>query len=438
MSEWKEYKLGDLGAFFGGVTTIKREDYGFGTPFITYKNVYKNSRIDTSILELMNVRKNDIIKRNCIYGDIFFTASSETPDEVAMSSVLLANINDLTFNGFCKRYRLYDFNTLIPEYARYLFRGEDFRNSAYEYANGDVRFNISQESLSKISITIPDLPTQTAIAEILSSLDDKIELNNKINQDLENLAQTLFKQWFIDFEFPNENGEPYKSSGGEMVESELGEIPKGWQVGTLSEILDVKGGTTPSTKEEKYWNGCINWTSPRDLSNLKFPLLIDTEKKITELGLSKISSGLLPKDTLLLSSRAPIGYLAITNIETAINQGYIAINGKGGYSNIYILYWLKANMNLVVERANGSTFLEISKSNFKQINCVVPALNSLNSFTSQAHILFDQLRNNILENQQLTTLRDILLPKLISGELEISPQMQKVKKENLKKVGIEL
>ena len=267
---------------------------------------------------------------------------------------------------------------------------------------------------------MPSIFLQTAIAEILSSLDDKIELNNKINQELENLAQTLFKQWFIDFEFPNENGEPYKSSGGEMEESELGEIPKGWEVGTLGEILDVKGGTTPSTKETKYWNGSISWTSPRDLSNIKFPLLIDTEKKITELGLSKISSGLLPKGTLLISSRAPIGYLAITNIETAINQGYIAINGKGGYSNIYILYWLRANMNLVVERANGSTFLEISKSNFKQINCIIPALNAINSFTSQSHILFDQLRSNILENQQLTNLRDTLLPKLISGELEIN------------------
>jgi type I restriction enzyme, S subunit len=305
---------------------------------------------------------------------------------------------------------------VLPKYLFYTLKTFDLASLNV----GSAVPSLTTEVLNEVLVSIPDLPTQTAIAEILSSLDDKIELNNKINQELENLAQTLFKQWFIDFEFPNEKGEPYKSSGGEMVESELGEIPKGWEVGTLSEILDVKGGTTPSTKETKYWNGSINWSSPRDLSNLKFPLLIDTEKKITELGLSKISSGLLPKGTLLLSSRAPIGYLAITNIETAINQGYIAINGKGGYSNVYILYWLKANMNLVVERANGSTFLEISKSNFKQINCVIPALNSLNSFTSQVHILFDQLRNNILENQQLTDLRDTLLPKLISGELEVS------------------
>ena len=117
MSEWKEYKLGDLGTFFGGVTTIKREDYGFGTPFISYKNVYKNSKIDISLIELMNVKKSDILKRNCLFGDIFFTASSETPDEVAMSSVLLDSIDNLTFNGFCKRFRLHNFDILIPQYA---------------------------------------------------------------------------------------------------------------------------------------------------------------------------------------------------------------------------------------------------------------------------------------------------------------------------------
>ena len=146
----------------------------------------------------------------------------------------------------------------------------------------------------------------------------------------------------------------------------------------------------------------------------------DTEKKITKLGLSKISSGLLPKGTLLLSSRAPIGYLAITNIETAINQGYIAINGKKGYSNLYLIYWLKANMNLVIERANGSTFLEISKTNFKQINCSIPPLEVLLEFNSQIELLFEKLKNNILENKQLTNLRDTLLPKLISGELAVS------------------
>jgi type I restriction enzyme S subunit len=287
-------------------------------------------------------------------------------------------------------------------------------------AVGGAQQNLNAGMIKDLPFIIPDLPTQTAIAEILSSLDDKIELNNKINQELETLAQTLFKQWFIDFEFPNENGEPYKSSGGEIVDSELGEIPKGWSVGVLENILDVKGGTTPSTKEPTYWDGDICWTSPRDLSNIKTPILLDTEKKITPSGLSKISSGLLPKGTLLLSSRAPIGYLAITEVETAINQGYIAINGKNGYSNLFFLCWLKSNMNSVIERANGSTFLEISKSNFKQIKIIIPSIETHNQFLNQFDMMFEQIRVNTIENSDLITLRDNLLPKLISGELEIN------------------
>lgn len=307
------------------------------------------------------------------------------------------------------------------EFIYYLSRSEDVRNFAVQNMVGTSgRQRVSWQAFENLELSLPDLSTQTAIAEILSSLDDKIELNNKINQELENLAQTLFKQWFIDFEFPDENGNPYKSSGGEMVDSELGEIPKGWEVGVLDDVLEVKGGTTPSTKEASFWHGEFHWTSPRDLSNLQFPVLLNTDKRISKEGLKKISSGLLPKGTLLLSSRAPIGYLAINDIETAINQGYIAINAKEGFSNLYLLYWIKSNMDLIIERANGSTFLEISKTNFKQINCHIPSKVILNEYVNQVELLFEQLKINLRENQELTNLRDTLLPKLISGELEVS------------------
>jgi type I restriction enzyme S subunit len=303
----------------------------------------------------------------------------------------------------------------FPKYLFYTLKTFDLASLNV----GSAVPSLTTEVLNDVIITLPPLPTQTAIAEILSSLDDKIELNNKINQELEALAQALFKQWFIDFEFPDENGKPYKSSGGEMVDSELGEIPLGWKIGTLSDILEVKGGTTPSTKEQAFWDGEYFWTSPRDLSGLKFPVLLTTEKKITIEGLKKVSSGLLPKGTLLLSSRAPIGYLAITEIETAINQGYIAINCKNGFTNLFMLYWLKHNMDLVIERANGSTFLEISKSNFKEIKIVKPDLNTLKQFLIQAEPLFNFLISNEKENQELTNLRNTLLPKLISGELDV-------------------
>jgi type I restriction enzyme S subunit len=181
---WIKYKLGDLGTFFGGVTNIKPQDYGYGTPFLPYKNIFKNSKVNVDDLVLMNVKPQDIQKRSAIYGDIFFTASSETPDEVAMSSVLLDNVPNLTYNGFCKRYRLNDFQTLVPEFARYLFRSKVFRESVCQVATGDIRFNISQESLSNISVCLPSMAEQKRISRLLFALDDKIELNRRINDNL--------------------------------------------------------------------------------------------------------------------------------------------------------------------------------------------------------------------------------------------------------------
>lgn len=407
MSERKKYKLGDIGSFFGGVTSIKKEDYGHGTPFLPYKNVYKNSKVDINELELMNVREIDLERRSAIYGDIFFTASSETPDEVAMSSVLLDEVENLTYNGFCKRFRLNDFDTLLPEYARYLFRDQSFRREAYFYATGDVRFNISQASLAEIQIEIPDTQTQRQIASILSSLDDKIELNLQMNQTLEKMVQAIFKEWFVDFNFPGFDGE--------LVDG----LPKGWKYSTLGDILEIKGGSTPRTKVEEYWGGDYYWSTPKDLSNIQSPVLIDTERKITELGVQQISSRILPKGTLLLSSRAPVGYLAISQVPISINQGYIAINGIE-VSNLFMLFWLKENMGVVKSQANGSTFQEISKTNFRKIDIMIPNKELLEGFDQTVKPLFSKIVENVYSNLSLSQTRDTLLPKLMSGQIEIA------------------
>ena len=156
-------------------------------------------------------------------------------------------------------------------------------------------------------------------------------------------------------------------------ESALGLIPKGWKVGTIGESVRAVGGSTPSTKNPDYWeNGYIYWTTPKDLSSLQSSVLLDTDRKITELGLTQISSGLLPKGTLLLSSCAPIGYLAISEIPVAINQGYIAMICNQELSNYYVLHWAKKNMDVIIRRANGTTFLAISKSNFRSIDIIIP------------------------------------------------------------------
>ena len=228
---------------------------------------------------------------------------------------------------------------------------------------------------------------QRAIAHILGTLDDKIELNRRMNETLEAMARALFKSWFVDFDpvrakaegrdpgLPKPLADLFPDS---FEDSELGEIPKGWEIKSIGDLADVAGGTTPSTKEPAYWEGGTHaWATPKDLSGLSVPVLLDTERRITDAGLSQIGSGLLPKGTVLLSSRAPIGYLAVAEIPVAINQGFIAMTPKTGTSNIFLLLWASVAHEEIVSRANGSTFLEISKANFRPIPVVTPSAGAM-------------------------------------------------------------
>lgn len=257
---------------------------------------------------------------------------------------------------------------------------------------------------------LPDENTQRDIASILSALDDKIELNRQTNETLEEMTKTIFKEWFVNFNYPG--------ATGKMQQSGLGEIPEGWKVAKLGDVLDVKGGTTPSTKVLEYWNGDIHWATPKDLSDLKTPVLLSTERAITPIGLKQISSGLLPVGTLLMSSRAPIGYLAICDIPVAINQGFIAINSQQ-LSNLFLLYWLKANMAKIISVANGSTFLEISKSVFKELDIAIPDTKNHDTFNDVALPLFEMMVESEREVRALLLIRDNILPKLMKGEIEL-------------------
>jgi type I restriction enzyme S subunit len=265
-----------------------------------------------------------------------------------------------------------------------------------EFVSGSAQPQLPIRDLKQIPILLPPLPEQKAIAEVLSSLDDKIDLLHRQNKTLEQMAETLFRQWFVE------------------------EAGEDWGEGVLDDILTVKGGTTPSTKNADFWNGDIHWTTPKDLS-INSPLfLMDTLRMISNAGLEKISSGLLPKGTLLLSSRAPVGYLAIAEIPLAINQGYIAIIDNNGFSSLFIYLWLKTNMDYVKSHSNGSTFQEISKTSFKALEIVIPPKDLRLKFDEIVNDNFNKIRTNSYQIRTLQSLRDTLLPKLMSGEVRIA------------------
>ena len=249
---------------------------------------------------------------------------------------------------------------------------------------------LNRENAHSIEITVPSLELQNKIASHLSVLDDKIEVNQRINATLEAMARALFQSWFIDFDPVRAKLDGNKPIGIDELtanlfpdtfqDSELGNIPKGWAIKPVGEVVDCVGGGTPSTADLKYWaGGTHHWTTPKDFSSLQSPILLNTDRKLTDAGIAKISSGLLPAGTLLLSSRAPVGYLAIASMPVAINQGFIALKCNEYASNYFMLNWCQSNMPEIESRATGTTFAEISKQNFRPIRVVLPSKNLMSA-----------------------------------------------------------
>lgn len=291
------------------------------------------------------------------------------------------------------------------DYLEILLRSQYGQKLLLSISTGSAQEVLNTGAIAELEVPIPNDEMILYTSKTINGFDNKISLLETQNKTLEAIAQTIFKEWFGKYQMGDE-------------------LPEGWRVGTLGDVTKSFGGTTPSTKNPDFWDGNIHWSSPKDLSLSKSMFLLNTVKKITEEGLKKISSGLLPKRTLLLSSRAPVGYLSFTNIELAINQGYIALMPNQYFSNNYMYLWLDKNMKRVINAANGSTFLEISKTAFRNIECVIPKEKVLKEFDDCINPIFEKILYNLLEIKTLTKTRDTLLPKLMSGAIRVN---QKIK-----------
>ena len=399
MSEWREVRLGDFFtvkhgyAFKGKNITIEATDdilvtpgnFHIGGGFKSDKFKYFNADYPNEYV----LNENDIV--------ITMTDLSKETDTLGYSAKIPASIKGERYLHN-QRIGLVQFtnNNANSDFLYWYMRTQEYHGYIVGSASGTSIMHTSPTRIEEHEFLIPTLPEQKAIAEVLSSLDDKIDLLHRQNKTLEQMAETLFRQWFVE------------------------EAREDWGEGTLDSVLTVKGGTTPSTKNSDFWDGDIHWTTPRDLSNDSNMYLLDTLRKITKQGLEKISSGLLSKGTLLLSSRAPVGYLAFSDVPIAINQGYIAIIDNKGFSRYWIYLWLKENMDYVKSHANGSTFQEISKTSFRELSVNTPPEDVRKNFDELVKPNFEKIRKNIHQIRTLESLRDTLLPKLMNGEVRIT------------------
>jgi type I restriction enzyme S subunit len=284
--------------------------------------------------------------------------------------------------------------------------------------------SLNEGMLMRLPVRFPSLSEQRKIASVLAALDAKIDLNHRINAELEALAKTIYDYWFVQFDFPDAHGRPYKSSGGKMVWNDTlkREIPEGWAVGSLDDLGQIVGGSTPSTSNpDHFGKNMIPWITPKDLSNNKGNKFIARgEMDVSEQGRRSASLTLYPAGTVLMSSRAPVGYLAIALNPVTTNQGFKSFVPSKGYGTSFVYYTVERSLPTIIQYASGSTFVEISASVLKSVYAVLPGKSTSDAFCDQIEPLIQRQQQAELENVELTRLRDWLLPLLMNGQVRVA------------------
>ncbi len=422
MSEWFETELKNLTVKIGSGATPRGGQEAYkseGISLIRSQNILDFSFSNNGLAFIDDEQARQLQNVELKEKDVLINITGDSVARVCMvpDEILPARVNQHV------AILRTDTKKLDPDYLLYYLLNPVVKRHLLRISSdGATRNALTKSNLEELVITAPkDVRDQKDIASKLKLIDSKISLLRQQNQTLEELAHTLFKRWFVDFEFPDENGQPYKSTGGKMIDSELGVIPVGWMFSTIGDNIETIGGGTPSTTEPTFWdNGEIFWYSPTDLTKEKSMYSIGSAKKITELGLQKSSAKQFSAYSLLMTSRATVGELTINIQPATTNQGFITLIPNENLSIHFLYVWLKSNLKKVHNLASGSTFPEISKTDFRNIEVIIATKKVHTEFDNIMNPIFKSIEKNTKEIQSLTELRDTLLPKLMSGELTIN------------------
>ena len=401
-SEWKTDLLGNLCLMKNGYAFKSKDFVSQGIPVIKIKNVKPNRILvdDLSYVpaDVAEQRKKWLIEK----GEILLTMTGNRADGSPESWVGKAAIfNESTpylLNQRVSALKAKDEAVIDTNYLGYYLSSWQTQLYFIKRANSSGgQANISPEIVMNMPVHYPPLATQRKIVSILATLDQKIKTNAAINDNLELQAQAFFQELFVD------NADPE------------------WAIGTISDLGAVVGGSTPSkAKPEYYTETGIAWITPKDLSINKSKFISHGENDITELGLKNSSATIMPEGTVLFSSRAPIGYIAVAAGEVTTNQGFKSIVPKPEIGTAFVYYFLKHNLPIIEGMASGSTFKEVSGSTMKGVPAVIPDTDTIARFNDFCTPIFAQQRILEEQNQSLAVLRDNLLPKLMSGEIDVS------------------
>jgi type I restriction enzyme S subunit len=321
-----------------------------------------------------------------------------------------------------------DENRLNPLFLYQVLRSKLSAAQVAALRTGSAQPQLPIRDINHILIPVPPLPEQQAIAGILGALDDKIELNRRMNRTLEGIAQALFKSWFVDFLPVRAKAEgrdpslPPHIAGlfpDEFEESKLGEIPKGWRVDAILAVADLLSGGTPSTKMPEYWDGDIKWVSAKDVSGARGTFLLDTERTITQQGVDNSSTKLLPELTTIVTARGTVGSYCILAEPMAMNQTNYGLKARREDADYFVFFALDNLVSQLKQRAYGTIFDTVTTRTFETSQIVVPGDAVFTEFDQRIRPLMERIRQNLRQSRILAALRDTLLPKLMSGELRV-------------------
>lgn len=330
------------------------------------------------------------------------------------------------FNAYQRTYILTAKKGFNIDYIYYALKLELKR--LREKSQGSQTKFLTMPILTSIHLSDVTGDEQAEIARVLSTIDKKIELNNRINAELEAMAKTLHDYWFVQFDFPDASGKPYKTSGGKMVYNEAlkREIPVGWFDGTLDNLGQIVGGSTPSTADKNNFSEQGSaWITPNDLSgNIGNKFISKGAMGVTAEGIKSASLKKYPAGTVLLSSRAPIGYMAIARNSLTTNQGFKSFIPSKGYPTEFVYFTVKNSLKAIIQYASGSTFKEVSGTVIKTVKLALPPNELVEEFRAKVEDLFKRQDTLEQENEQLIALRDWLLPMLMNGQVTVKPSTE--------------
>ena len=388
------------------------------------------SEYDFSAIPVRYISQQAYAKKCLQVGDIIIEKSGGSPTQSTgrvslVSQELLDHAGAVICSNFCTAFRVKKgWNPLyVYYYLQFIYNLGAFFN--FEGKTSGIKNLQLDAAFAAIPTEDISESIQNNIVVILQGLEKKIAINRQINQNLEAMAKQLYDYWFVQFDFPDENGKPYKSSGGKMVWDKRlkREIPLLWKAKIVEEVADVYNGATPSTVNELNYGGDIVWITPKDLSDQKQKFVYQGERNISQVGYDSCSTHLLPSNTILMSSRAPIGLLAIAKTELCTNQGFKSFVSKSKNIATYLYYYLQYHITQIEQLGTGTTFKEVSREDILKFPMLKPSDNVLDLWEEIVSALNDRQLEIQKENENLIKQRDELLPLLMNGQVSVNSDL---------------